>query len=66
MFKSILFYALVLVGMIALIKTGFTPEQWIDVLATWMSHILGYNVIYLPILALGVLIFFLFRVVLGK
>jgi hypothetical protein len=61
MFKSIFFSALVFVGMIALIKTGFTPEPWIDALATWMSHSLGYNVIYLPILALGVLILFLFR-----
>ncbi len=61
MFKNILFYALVFLGMIALIKTGFTPEPVFDAVATWMSHALGYNVIYVPIAALGVLIFFLFR-----
>ncbi len=61
MFKNVLFYALVFVGMIALVKTGFTPEPVIDAIATWMAHSLGYNVIYVPIAALGVLIFFLFR-----
>ncbi len=66
MFKNILFYALVFVGMIALIKTGFTPEPVIDAIATWMSHALGYNAIYLPIVALSVLIFFLFRKAFGK